>query len=300
MSTLPPVMARPLHVRRIGREDHLQLVSRLPQASFLQCPSWADVKVEWRSESLGWFESSESLVGAALVLYRRTPLLERNLAYIPEGPLIDWHDGDLAGWLEPLLDHLRSRRVFALKMGPPLALRRWHAGTVKDAIGEDVISRLYDVQPDITDGSTAQVTGALLSMGWMPGSSRASSYGTIQPRYIVELPLAGRTPEEVWAGFSQLWRRNIRKAERAGVEVVLGGYEDLPVFYELLKETQERNGFDLGRSLAYYQRQYRALTEEDPSRMRVYLAKHDGDVLAAHTLNVVGRRAWYQIGRAHV
>ena len=287
---------RTLRVTPIGREEHLRFVSGLPEASFLQCPSWADVKVDWRSESLGWTDPSGSLIGSALVLYRRTPALDRYLAYIPEGPLIDWRDDHLAGWLEPLLDRLRSRRAFTLKMGPPLSLRRWRASTLKQAISDGVARKLHEVQPEVTDGSTARVTGTLLSMGWVPGASRTSGYGTIQPRYIVELPLAGRTLNDVWKGFSQLWRRNVRKSERAGVEVVIGGYEDLPVFYDLLTATQNRNRFDLGRSLPYYQRQYRALTAEDPNRMRLYLARHGDDILAAHTMNVVGSRAWYQLG----
>ena len=33
-----------------------------------------------------------------------------------------------------------------------------------------------------------------------------------------------------------------------------------------------------------------------PGRMRLYLASYQGEVLAAHTMNVVGRRVWYQTG----
>ena len=62
--------------------------------SFLQTPAWAQVKNEWRGESIGWFDGS-TLVGAALVLYRQLPKVKRYLAYLPEGPDIDWADPDL-------------------------------------------------------------------------------------------------------------------------------------------------------------------------------------------------------------
>ena len=50
------------------------------------------MKPEWRHESLGWFAGDASLVGAGLVLYRQLPRLKRYLAYLPEGPVIDWDD----------------------------------------------------------------------------------------------------------------------------------------------------------------------------------------------------------------
>ena len=57
----------------------------------MQVPAWADVKAEWRSESLGWFdERTGELVGAGLVLYRQLPKIKRYLAYLPEGPVINW------------------------------------------------------------------------------------------------------------------------------------------------------------------------------------------------------------------
>ena len=67
--------------------------------SFLQTPAWAAVKNEWRGESIGWFDG-DTIVGAALVLYRQLPQLKRYLAYLPEGPDIDWTDADLDRWLD--------------------------------------------------------------------------------------------------------------------------------------------------------------------------------------------------------
>src|SRR6478609_8229336 len=97
-----------LTMRTISREQHLAYVQSLPSASNCQVPAWADVKNEWRSENLGWFESSGQMVGAGLVLYRQLPKVKRYLAYLPEGPLIDWAADDIGDWLTPLEEHLRS------------------------------------------------------------------------------------------------------------------------------------------------------------------------------------------------
>jgi lipid II:glycine glycyltransferase (peptidoglycan interpeptide bridge formation enzyme) len=284
-----------LHVRVLTKTEHLRFIDSLPSVSFLQCPSWANVKTEWDSESLGWVDGSNQLVGSALVLYRHLPKIRRGLAYIPEGPVIDWSDGNLSRWLHPLLDHLRSRGAFAAKIGPPLALRKWAAHTLKRAIADGRAKRLDDVPADFVDERAGSVVRQLRSMAWQRGGHGTASLD-VQPRYVFEVPLAGRSLEEVWRGFNQQWRRNIRKAEKHGVETVVGGYDDLPVFFELLKETQKRDGFDLGRSLTYFQRQYKVLTAEDPNRMRLYLARYRGEVLAAHTMITVGDRVWYQAG----
>ena len=56
----------------------------------LQTPAWGQVKSEWRSESVGWFSGNDGPVGAGLVLYRQLPKIKKYLAYLPEGPVIDW------------------------------------------------------------------------------------------------------------------------------------------------------------------------------------------------------------------
>jgi lipid II:glycine glycyltransferase (peptidoglycan interpeptide bridge formation enzyme) len=114
-------------VRRISVEQH----SGFTSVSFLQLPEWGNVKVGWRPESVGWFQDS-TLVGVALVLYRPIPKLpQRSLAYVPEGPVIDWESGDLSSWLSPLVSHVKGRGAFQLKIGPPVPIRQWDAHTIK-------------------------------------------------------------------------------------------------------------------------------------------------------------------------
>ena len=83
----------PLTVRRITADEHLDYVrerSDQSSISFLPVPSWAGAKAEWSHASLGWFDADERLVGAGLVLLRQVPRVKRYLAYLPEGPDIDW------------------------------------------------------------------------------------------------------------------------------------------------------------------------------------------------------------------
>ena len=291
----------PLTVRRITADEHLAYVREVSQqrsVSFLQVPSWAAVKAEWSHESLGWFDHDE-LVGAGLVLLRQVPRVKRFLAYLPEGPDIDWTGErtgrDLQEWLDPLTVHLRSIGAFAVKMGPMAVVRRWHSDTLKAAIAAGTATRLRDVEPDESWPDAIAVADRLRELGWSQKPDTGAGFGDVQPRYVFQVPLEGRTEADLLSGFNQLWRRNIKKADKAGVEVVHGTCDDLPAFHEVYVETAERDRFT-PRGLAYFQRMYRAMTSEDDERLTLYLARHEGRVLASTTMVTVGRHAWYSYG----
>ena len=262
-----------LTVRRITAEQHLAHIAARAQGtglvSALQVPGWAAVKSDWRNESLGWFDG-QALVGAGLVLYRQVPRLPRYLAYLPEGPDIDWlGEGPAArgiqgapeqvhplpDWLDPMLAHLRSAGAFAAKIGPPIWTRRWGAATLKEAIAGGAATALRDITADETDGRALAAADVLEAVGWTQKPSTGAGFGDVQPRYVFQVPLAGRTEADLLTGFNQLWRRNIKKAAKAGVTVRQGDAADLPTFHEVYVETAERDRFT-PRGLPYFQRMW--------------------------------------------
>ena len=289
-----------LTVRVITAEEHLAYIATRPSVSFLQTPAWAAVKSGWHSESLGWFDG-ERLIGAGLVLYRSVPRLpQRSLAYLPEGPDLDftgqrYPEFDLKDWMEPMLRHLKRRGSFTVKMGPPIVLRRWSAATIKEAIAAGGATKLRDLAPDWQDPEAIRVTERLRSARWQQEDSDDAGFGDYQPRYVFQLPLAGRTEADLLKGFNQLWRRNIKKSDKAGVEVSLGTIDDLPAFHEVYVETAERDRFT-PRPLSYFQQMMKAMNAEDPDRVRLYLAHHEGRLLASTTMVTVGLHAWYSYG----
>jgi lipid II:glycine glycyltransferase (peptidoglycan interpeptide bridge formation enzyme) len=74
-----------------------------------------------------------------------------------------------------------------------------------------------------------------------------------------------------------------------------GSPPDLPAFHALYAETARRDGF-VPRPLAYFELMFTALLEEEPDRIRLYLARHEGDLVAATTWVRVGTHAWYSYG----
>ncbi|GAB2701512.1 lipid II:glycine glycyltransferase FemX [Kitasatospora kifunensis] len=285
-----------LKLRTISRAEHLSFIRSRSAASHMQVPSWGELKSEWRSESIGWIDDSGKVVGAALVLYRQLPKLKRYLAYLPEGPVIDWFDPELERrWLRPMLGHLKAQGAFSVKMGPPVVIRRWEASTIKEAIAGGAAERLREVEADWQEPRSFELADGLRRAGWLQSEDGGAGFGDVQPRYVFQVPLAGRSLDDVHRGLNQLWRRNIKKADKSNVQVVQGGYEDLALFHRLYVVTAARDHFT-PRPLAYFQRMWTALTAEDPNRMRLYLAYHDGEPLAATTMLTVGEHVWYSYG----
>jgi lipid II:glycine glycyltransferase (peptidoglycan interpeptide bridge formation enzyme) len=295
-------------VRTISADEHRAFIREQPWASFLQTPGWAAVKSEWRGESLGWF-AGDRLVGAALVLYRKLPRLPRYLAYLPEGPVLDWAlpgvADDLAGWLAPMTQHLRAQGAFGVRMGPPVVTRRWTAEQVKAGIADPDVHSLTELAPAERSATGARVVQQLETLGWQRQVAEGG-FAAGQPQYTFAIPLvstgstggsdaAPRTEDDVLAGMNQLWRRNIRKAEKAGVVVSTGTREDLKAFHDLYVHTAERDHFT-PRALAYFETMYDALGADDPGRITLWLAHHEGDLVAATIAVRVGRHAWYSYG----
>jgi vancomycin resistance protein VanK len=280
-------------VRAIGEPEHLGFVREQRSVSFLQTPAWGRVKSEWRRESLGWFRDGE-LVGAGLVLYRQLPKVKRYLAYLPEGPVIDWESDRLGDWLAPMAAHLKKQGAFGVRMGPPVVTRRWTAAQVKEGIADPDVRRLDDVAPADRSPAGARVVAQLREIGWQPQATEGG-FAAGQPQFNFWIPLTGRTEDDVLKGMNQQWRRNIKKAAKEGVEVTVGDGDDLKLFHDLYVHTAERDRFT-PRGFAYFRTMYDALSAEDPDRIRLWLARHGGDLVAATVAIRVGGHAWYSYG----
>ncbi len=280
-------------VRTIRATEHRGFLDRQSSASFLQTPAWGEVKSEWRHESIGWYRGDD-IVGAGLVLYRQLPKLKRYLAYLPEGPVLDWSDPALDESLRAMSEHLGRQGAFGVRMGPPVTTRTWSADAVKAAMADDAHQRLSDVPAETRHDTGGDVQSVLRRQGWRPVRSD-HGFSAGQPQFVFQLPLAGRSEDDLLKGMNQQWRRNIKKADKAGVVVKQGSPDALAAFHALYAETAARDGFT-PRPLSYFQRMFAALLAEDSDRIRLYLAHHESDLVAATTWVRVGNHTWYSYG----
>ncbi len=283
-------------VKQISATEHLAYLNSRPSVSFLQTPAWGQTKVGWQSRSLGWFENDQ-LIGAGLVLLRKVPKLNKFLAYLPEGPDLNWAGQDLPSALDALIEYLKPIGVFQIKMGPHIWVRRWSAQTLKDAIANESAKRISDLAPDETNSVGSNLIFQFKKLGWKQPQADQASFGDYQPRFVFQIDLKNKTEDALLASFNQQWRRNIKKAQNDQVVVRQGNQSDLESFHTCYVETAKRDHFT-PRPLSYFQTMWQALSSEDPNRIKLFIAKHHDHqgAIAATTLTRVGNHSWYSYG----
>lgn len=112
----------------------------------------------------------------------------------------------------------------------------------------------------------------------------------IQPERTWLLDLS-TDDEQLLARMHQKTRYNIRLAEKRGVKIERGNLNDLNLFYHLLKLTTERDGF-----CSHNLEHYRNLLLHSQDKIELWLAKKDGQLLAAGLFSFYGHRATYLHG----
>ncbi len=287
----------PFSVRPITEEQLGQIVLEVG-GSFLQTPAWGRTKPEWRRTHLGWFDAAGTLVGGGLVLSRNLPRLRKSFAYLPEGPALPWDavGTDPAAWLDPLVEWAKSAGAFALRLGFPVVSRTWNPDVVKKQIADGGLMSFTGLPPDVDNPVARALETWLDAQGWRPiGWGNTAAVG--QPRYVCVVQLEGREPDEVLKAMNQQWRRNIKKADKSGVEVRRVGLDGVSTFYDLYAETAVRDKF-FPRGKSYFEQMVKAFAESDDEQVTgmIYEAHVDGDVLASALMVRVGDMYSYLYG----
>jgi lipid II:glycine glycyltransferase (peptidoglycan interpeptide bridge formation enzyme) len=116
------------------------------------------------------------------------------------------------------------------------------------------------------------------------------SLQTIQPPRTIVLDLSAGEGN-LLQRMKQKTRYNIRLAEKKGVSVAAS--TDLDTFYNLIKLTGQRDSFAV-HSLAYYQTAYELFYSS--GRCELFIARYQGQPLAALMVFIHQKRAWYFYG----
>lgn len=235
-------------------------VASHPVGHVLQTTAWARLK-----SAFGWtaqcailrsIPSPDAPILGGASILYRRLPWGQKLAYVPKGPVVDWADSAQARAV------LTVSREFALRQR----------------------AALLKIEPELPD--SPEVTKMLAGYGFRRSPQR------VQPLSTIHIDLAA-DEETILARMKPKWRYNIRLAERKSVTVRAGVPSDLPAIQKLLEVTGIRDGFGV-HSASYY-----ALAAElfaPAEQMTWLLAEHEGELLAAIAVFVLGRRAWYMWG----
>ncbi|HUN21886.1 MAG TPA: peptidoglycan bridge formation glycyltransferase FemA/FemB family protein [Anaerolineales bacterium] len=228
-----------------------------PQAHLLQSSAWARLKGEF-----GWsaarvvVRKQGTIQAGAQILFRHLPFNLATIAYIPKGPITDWHNAELTSYL-------LAQCVEVAKSGRAIFLK---------------------IEPDLAESAENRT---LLAQYGLQSNTR-----TIQPRQTITLDISG-TSEQILAAMKQKTRYNIRLSQKKEITTRIGTDKDLPAFFNLMVQTGKRDAFAL-HNTDYYQRAYEIF--QPLGQADLLLAEFAGKPLAAIMAFALGSRAYYLYG----
>ena len=151
----------------------------------------------------------------------------------------------------------------------------------------------------------ARVVSQLRELGWRQQAAEGG-FAAGQPQYNFQIPLrdddgAPRTEDDVLAGHEpavapqhQEGRQGGRRGRHARGRP--GRSDAWPPSTSSTSHTAERDHFTPRPLSATSETMFDALGAEEPDRIRLYLARHEGDLVAATIWIRVGAHAWYSYG----
>lgn len=258
------------------RENWNDLISNLPEATFLQTNEWSEIKRPngWNSVKKVWKEENGTVFAAANILFRQFSKFPLHIAYVPRGPLLDWADQERNRMvLSDLISLASKKNAIYIKIDPDLVIGRGLPGSEKD----------------IPDDKGLSIQELLSKTGWH------FSQDQIQFRNTVEIDLSD-SEEKILARMNQKTRYNIRLAERKGIVVSMASPSEWDAIYRLYAETADRDGFII-RPWEYYQRVWRILSTANMASC--LKAEFNGKLIAAIWVVGFGTKSHYLYGMSH-
>lgn len=244
------------------REAFEAFVSGHKNGSFMQSSFWPLVKKEWQSVILLSVDENGAIKGTISVLVRKMPIPLFNVvvAYAPRGPVCDYTD---LGTFKELTDAaaLEAKKMGAcvLKMDPD-----------KPFDDEELVA-------------AAKALGLKITVHGL-------AYENMQPicNHKIDLTAVGGS-EGAMKYFNSRTRNHIRTAEKRGAAVAEGTEKDVPEFYEVIKETEERKSISL-RDEGYY---YRMLESIPAENLLFLVARVEDRMIAGAIFILYGKTVTY-------
>ena len=247
---------------KASEEEYTTFLEKNERCNFQQSIEWSKVKTSWKSEIILSEDSSGKINGSLMVWIRKIPFFG-NIMYSPRGPICDIHNIEI---------------LKQLTEGAKELAKKYNAIVLR-------------IEPDILS-SDESFRSIMIDLGYQIKDDAKNFREEIQPRYVFRLNIKDKTEDEIFAGFHQKTRYNVRLATKKGVTIKEGTKEDLKEFHKIMVETGARDGFII-RSLDYFERMYDSMA---PQHMKLLMAYHEDKPIAGTIPIMYGNKTWYLYG----
>lgn len=252
-------------IGKAEKAEYNAYLEKAPKGHILQSYEWGEIKGkgEWEPFRLIIEDEQRKPQAAISMLMRRIPGLGKTIFYAPRGPVGDIRNYELMDFLFGEVKRLaQQKNAVFLKIDPDIP---------------------------VTDETFLNY---LKSRGFV-SAEKGEGFEGVQPKFVFRLDI---TPDEetLYSQFHQKTRYNIRLAQKKGVIIKEDCSKDeLPAFFEILKETTERDKF-LVRPYPYFSDLWDFLVPS--GYLKLFMAYYEGRPIAGTLAFLFGDKAWYIYG----
>ncbi|TDM13297.1 aminoacyltransferase [Macrococcus lamae] len=163
----------------------------------------------------------------AASLFSKIPTFGSYMYYSNRGPVLDFHNKEVVTFYFKSLDqYLKRNQCLSVKVDP-----YW----IYKTYDRDVIYKQEN-------GTNEEIVELMKALGYHHTGYTVGYRPDSQVRWMSVMYLDDETPNSVMKQFDSQRKRNIKKAQKYGVKVRLLSPDEVDIFLDLYKKTEERTG----------------------------------------------------------
>lgn len=224
-----------MYIKVLKEQEFSEFAKKHVLKSYHQTSNYGNLmtKYGYTKEYIGLCDDNDKIVAASLILFKKLGLLYK-YGYAPKGFLMDYYDEELINTFTNLLiKHYQYSQVSFIRINPEIS--------IGDINYKKNFVTTYNTNRDIISNLT--------NNGFVKINSIAS-FEAIIPKFNAII----KTKKYNFNELNKNHKANILKANRKGLKLVKGNYEDISTLYEFIKHKKNR-------PLSYYQDYYQAFKD---------------------------------------
>lgn len=239
---------------KLSERQFEKFASKHSQANFYQTVEWGHLKKtnNWDMHLLGLKEGKKVVAGCLLL--SKKLFGKAKMFYSPRGFLIDYSNYNvLSEFTKKLKKYVKKEKGIFVKIDP------------------NIMYQQRDLHGNIVENGENNYEGYknLISLGYKHLGFNLMQE-ELQPRWVFITKTKNTTVEEIMNGMDAKTRQILRKNERNMIKCREIGYDELPIFKDIMQHTGDRRDF-IDRPLSYYQNMYNHL--HDSGILKILLAE---------------------------
>lgn len=237
----------------LNKKEFEEFTKTSEENNVYQTRSWGIFEKSngWHTYYVG-LDDKGRIKAASLILSKEVPLIKKRIFYCPRGYIINYKDIELLKiFNKEITIFAQGKNAIYIKIDPYVMYKQ------RDINGQ-VIENGID---------NSKVVENLKQLGYNHFGFN-TGLETEKPRWMYMLKLENKNLEDIMKEMDSKTRQIIRKNERKGIHVRDLLKDELPLFKEIMRQSNARRHLE-DKPLSYYENMWNALNSEDILKVKI-------------------------------